>query len=145
MMLSILKSPWIRLSSLSSGGKFFANHSARLFMAGISVWAAASYCFFQVDTSKIQTLQQIFQLIHKFFKSIKFWSTCFWDLTITMLPENSVKPSTSAFANVNWDIKRWNEDYIYFNLIYIAQTYCYSKSKRVSCPKYSITESIGMQ
>lgn len=50
MMLSILKSPWIRLSSSSPGGRLFASHSASLSMAGVLAWAAASYCLFQVDT-----------------------------------------------------------------------------------------------
>jgi hypothetical protein len=50
MMLSSLKSPWIKFSSLSLSGKFFISHSESCSMAGMSWWAVAWYCFVQTDT-----------------------------------------------------------------------------------------------
>lgn len=48
--LSNRKSPWTSATSLSPAGKFFINQSDSSFMAGMSLWAAAVYCFVQVDT-----------------------------------------------------------------------------------------------
>lgn len=48
-ILSSLKSPWIRLSSLSLSGKFFISHLESWSMAGMSRWAAAWYWLVQVD------------------------------------------------------------------------------------------------
>lgn len=50
--LSNRKSPWTSVTSLSLAGRLFINQSDSSFMAGMSLWAAAVYCFVQVDTFK---------------------------------------------------------------------------------------------
>lgn len=48
--MSNRKSPWTSVAPLSSAGKFLANQSDSSLMAGMSLVAAALYCFVQVDT-----------------------------------------------------------------------------------------------
>lgn len=51
------KSPWTSVTSSSSSGKLFMNQSDSEFMAGMSRWAAAVYCFVQVETFQFNSIK----------------------------------------------------------------------------------------
>lgn len=61
--LSSRKSPWTSVTSSSSPGKFVINQSESSFMAGMSLCAAATYCFVQVETFREEKSDPVFTLI----------------------------------------------------------------------------------
>lgn len=133
--LSRRKSPWTSVTSLSLAGKFFINQLDSSFMAGISLWADAMYCFVQVDTFRDRkgTFQKMFKTVTS---STDKTSLIYW-LVFSHL-SFAVAWSSAIPFKVQWHQLQWVQLCQHFHCSHIQScSLCWTNSRETKIPEYT--------